>query len=689
MEKKAISNKILVLGVDGMDPSLANKFLDMGVMPNLKKIIDKGSAREDLVMLGSNPTVTPPMWTTLATGANPYVHGITGFWNQSPDNLDALIYNLDSRMCKAEQLWNVTAEAGLKTLVWHWPGSSWPPSSDNPNLHVVEGTQPGAINMGVAGVDWEKIIDASESIESLQYLKHGEQHAGVGCVISDLDELTGGKKEGSDLDANAAADLVFGDASRTAGEIKMLALSREDGEVCLLGQVSYDRVLSPIKPADEKWANAPEGAKEFTILTSEGLVRRPCLILKNEEGIYDRIAVYLSKKDEEPAVVCKNGELIPELVDKVQKGDDTYNANRAIKLISLAEDGSELKIWLSNALDITNDELWAPASLYQEITSNVGHIPPISNCGGNDELLAENVLLPSWDFYCQWQADSLRYFIDNDKYNVIFSHLHNVDHVGHQLWHFGKNQKFWPEHDENFYHHIMQMSYEQTDKYLGNFVDLLDEDWTIFIVSDHGLITTVNEPPLIGEPGGISVRVMEELGYTVLKKDENGNELPEIDWTKTRAITSRGNHIWLNLKGRNATGIVDPEDQYDLERQIITDLYNYRDPETGYRAIGFAVRNKDAVFFGFGGEGCGDIIFFMDEGFNRIHADALSTQRGYWDTTVSPIFVAAGKGIKEGYKTDRVIRETDLTPTMAALAGVRYPAQCEGAPVYQIINEDI
>ena len=684
MKKQAITNKVLVLGIDGMDPSLTNKFLSQGIMPNLKKIIDKGSCRDDLIMLGSNPTVTPPMWTTLATGANPYVHGITGFWNQSHDNLEGLIYNLDSRMCKAEQLWNVTAEAGLKTLVWHWPGSSWPPSSDNPNLNVVEGTQPGAINMGVASVDWEKIVDASESIDTLKFLKHGEQQAGVGCVINDLDELT----DAGGLTANDAAELVFGDAARQANEIIHNAYSREDGEVCLLGQVAYDIVQSPIKVATN-WQNAPEGAKEFTILTSDGLIRRPCLILKNEEGLYDRIAIYVSKKEAEPIVVCKRGELLPDLLDKVQKADETYLANRAVKLISLKEDGSELKLWISSALDVKNDELWSPSSLYEEITANVGHIPPISQVGGSEELLAEHILLPSWDYYCQWQADSLRYFIDNDRYDVIFSHLHNVDHVGHQLWHFGKNSKYWPEKDENFYHKIMQMSYEQTDRYFENFVDLLDEDWTIFIVSDHGLITTINEPPLIGEPGGVSVRVMQELGYTVLKQDENGNEIKQIDWTKTRAVTSRGNHIWLNLKGRNKTGIVDPEEQYELERQIISDLYNYRDPDTGLRAIGLALRNREAVFFGMGGPECGDIIFFMDEGFNRIHADALSTQRGYWDTSVSPIFIASGKGIKEGYRTDRVIRETDLTPTIAAMIGVRYPKQCEGAPVYQIIEEDI
>ena len=66
-------------------------------------------------------------------------------------------------------LWNVFAEAGKQTLVWHWPGSSWPPTSDSPNLHVVDGTQPAAINMGVATTDWEKIGLASEEIDDLKF----------------------------------------------------------------------------------------------------------------------------------------------------------------------------------------------------------------------------------------------------------------------------------------------------------------------------------------------------------------------------------------------------------------------------------------------------------------------------------------------------------------------------------------
>ena len=42
------------------------------------------------------------MWTTLATGANPGTHGITCFWNQDPDNLDQIIYNLEYASCYQE-----------------------------------------------------------------------------------------------------------------------------------------------------------------------------------------------------------------------------------------------------------------------------------------------------------------------------------------------------------------------------------------------------------------------------------------------------------------------------------------------------------------------------------------------------------------------------------------------------------
>lgn len=68
IRNKALSEKVFILGVDGLDPRFSNKMLREGKMPNLQKYIDRGACRDDLELLGGHPTVTPPMWTTLATG---------------------------------------------------------------------------------------------------------------------------------------------------------------------------------------------------------------------------------------------------------------------------------------------------------------------------------------------------------------------------------------------------------------------------------------------------------------------------------------------------------------------------------------------------------------------------------------------------------------------------------------------
>ena len=68
--------------------------------------------------------------------------------------------------------------------------------------------------------------------------------------------------------------------------------------------------------------------------------------------------------------------------------------------------------------------------------------------------------------------------------------------------------------------------------------------------------------------------------------------------------------VYLNIKGRDKhtladgtviDGIVDPADKYELEEQIMTDLYSLKSPETGHRIVSVALRNKDAVLLGQGG----------------------------------------------------------------------------------------
>lgn len=233
-------------------------------MPNTKKFLEMGAAREDLKMIGGHPTVTPPMWTTLATGANPSTHGIVEYYRMNMECLDALYYNFDSTNCMAEPLWNVAAESGVKTLVWHWPGSSWPPTSNSENLYVVDGSQPAGPNCGIAEVDSEKILVASVQTEQVRYGKKAATDSKIPCFIPgmEIEEET----------AESSIEKVH------AHEVTSIAITEEEG-MHNLSDTPFDICFSPIKEA-VGWEHAPQDAKECTLLNASGMLRLTLLDFK-------------------------------------------------------------------------------------------------------------------------------------------------------------------------------------------------------------------------------------------------------------------------------------------------------------------------------------------------------------------------------------------------------------------------
>lgn len=676
---KALSNKILCLGVDGLDPRLTRKYVNEGKMPHVKQLIERGACREDLVLLGGHPTVTPPMWTTLATGCYANVHGITGFYRM-PDltnpeyDMDEEAYNLDSRNCKAEPIWNVFAEAGKKTLVWHWPGSSWPPTSDNPNLYVVDGTVPGSVNVS-AQVEKEFFFIARDDIEIPNFIPAGAQNIQAACVIEDVHVER-------DVAPVGIADRGLGAMAVVPPKRSLITKPLEQGQWgSLFGK--QDVAVSSIKPA-KGWENAPEDALECAMYLSKGAIRRPILILKNDEGVYDHISIYKSKKSVDPICTIHQGEFKREIIDVSLVNEKEVIVNRNMALLELASDGKNIRMWVSNAMDTSKADFWHPQSLYHELADKIGFPPPTCMIGSQEKDLIQDVMLQNWYSIADYQAAALKYMIEEKGVEAIFSHFHSVDLQSHRFirYLYDKGENIVPVEQIAQY---MEDVYKQVDYYVAQFMDYLDKDWTIFLFSDHAQICGKEKPCGMGDIVGINIPIMQELGFTVLKKDADGNDIPEIDWTKTTAIAWGEQHIYLNLIGRTDHGIVDPKDQYELEEKIITALYGYRHPKTGKRVISVALRNRDAVLLGQGGPEAGDICYWVAEGYNYDHADTLSTALGEGDTSVSPIFIAAGKGIKPGY-TDRIIRQIDFAPTVATIGGVRMPAQCEGAPVYQIIE---
>lgn len=679
-----MDNKVFVIGIDGMDPKMTRRMVDEGKLPNIKKLIESGSAREDLVILGANPTITPPMWTTMATGAYPATHGITCYWNQHPTDLSRFESAFDSTKVQAEQVWNCLVEAGKKVLVWTWP-CAWPPSSDSELLHVIDGTAPLGPNMSATVVEDEMMTYAAANID--QVSKHGqtELHGGAGCVMKvDTEAMTDNTE-----DAQGSWTNAFYSSDNKAWPL----LDHHEGEE---GGEFADQIATfdvPLR-APKNWAHeVPADALEFPIIVADGVRQLPSLLLKGKDGKYDHVEIYYSKKDAAPWTEIAEGEYIPTQVYNTEKNGEPIQATRFISIMKIDQDLPGIQITLGQAMDITTaakEALWSPKSLYQQVVDIAGYCPYTTNLGGSYPEMISRRALPAWDYAKEWHSKALLGLIEQNHYDAVFTHFHSIDHLGHACWRWAKTRACYGYNDEKVYQGFLEEIYLQADKYVAKFMPLMEHGWTLILTSDHGLLCSEeDELPYLGEGFVMNVGVMRDLGYTVLKKGKNGQDLHIIDWEKTRAVAPRGNHIYINLKGRNnqegIDGIVDPADKYELERQIINDLYSYR--LNGKRVVQLAIRNKDAKILGMNGPKCGDIIYFLEEGFNRLHGDALSTTEGYFGTSVSPIFVAAGPGVKSGYKMERQIREVDLAPTIAAIMGVRLPAQAEGAVVFQILPE--
>lgn len=111
---------VLLLGLDGLDWDLVLPWVEAGRMPNLAHLLERGTWGE---MRSISPLLSPLIWTTVATGASPEVHGILDFVEHDRETGRRIPVTSDSREVPA--LWNVASALGRRVDVVGWWGT-WP-----------------------------------------------------------------------------------------------------------------------------------------------------------------------------------------------------------------------------------------------------------------------------------------------------------------------------------------------------------------------------------------------------------------------------------------------------------------------------------------------------------------------------------------------------------------------------------
>jgi Flp pilus assembly protein TadD len=109
------NGRLVVVGLDALDWGLVDELTRRGVMPNLKRLLECGA---QVVVRMRPPLLSPLIWTTLATGQPPEVHGVLDFVEPDPRGGPAQPVTSASR--KVPALWEMAAVAGRTSAVIGW-----------------------------------------------------------------------------------------------------------------------------------------------------------------------------------------------------------------------------------------------------------------------------------------------------------------------------------------------------------------------------------------------------------------------------------------------------------------------------------------------------------------------------------------------------------------------------------------
>ncbi|MEM7310934.1 MAG: alkaline phosphatase family protein [Planctomycetota bacterium] len=214
---------------------------------------------------------------------------------------------------------------------------------------------------------------------------------------------------------------------------------------------------------------------------------------------------------------------------------------------------------------------------------------PTATMPFKDDVVAPELLMEDVEFTMKWRETLTYGSLQRDDWKVLMSVFSTTDRVQHMMYqYYDEGHPMYDEAEasktfEFFGETITRKDaipaiYRHMDRILGTVIDdHLGPNDTLLVCSDHGFQSFRRQVHINNW--------LAQAGYLKLKsplvKDQNDDQLAFVDWTQTQAYCVGLGFIYLNLKGREAQGIVDPADADALIARIKADLLAAEDEETG------------------------------------------------------------------------------------------------------------
>ncbi len=132
--------KTVVIGLDAATWDVIKPLMNSGRLSTLKSLCESGVSG---VLKSTIPPLTPPAWTSMATGVNPGKHGIYDFMEQDSETHEVRPLNY-SRMHR-KTIWDVFSEAGKKVIIANFPMAYPPPRVNGIFISGISSPEEGMI----------------------------------------------------------------------------------------------------------------------------------------------------------------------------------------------------------------------------------------------------------------------------------------------------------------------------------------------------------------------------------------------------------------------------------------------------------------------------------------------------------------------------------------------------------------
>jgi predicted AlkP superfamily phosphohydrolase/phosphomutase len=526
--KNAVSKRVVILGLDGLDPGLATKFMLEGRMPNFAKLAERGVFRP---LDTSVPSMSPVAWSTFATGVDASRHCIYDFLTRDPCTYAPMlsstsIVNPKRKLSigpyavplggariklrqKSQHFWKLLGEKNIFSIIQRVP-ITFPPVPFKNGLLLS-----GMCVPDLRGSQGTFSFFSTESRDGDAAFVGGEQ-----TVLRRKDGVIRSRIVGPDhalLRAGGRMTLPFTLSPAADGGSAELAIEGV-GDPLTLAVGEYS-----------DWVELPFSAGLG--VTVRGIAKFYLISLAPEVNLY-MTPIHIDP--EHPAMPISHPQVYAIYLAKKQGKFAT---------LGLAED------------------TWAL----------------------NNRVIGEKVFFEQAMCFHEEREQMFLDAIAQSKRGLITTVFDTTDRVQHMFYRYldpthpanaGKDTEVWKD--------AIGQVYERCDALLGKVWHLVDDpDTTFMVISDHGFTNFRRCVNLNSW--------LRDNGYLFLKDPNartSGEYLDGVDWTRTKAFALGLTGLFVNRRGRERSGIVAEGSEYRrLVQELADKLGALVDPQTGERCV--------------------------------------------------------------------------------------------------------